>query len=93
MLQIRAFVVDDQIPPEDTIMVYEEQPNMGLQFPMDLFFFEVLWFHKLIVTQLHPNSWRILLAFWFLCFNNNIELSVALFSQLYQPGTRHNEEF
>lgn len=74
-------------------MVYEEQLKADLQFSMDSFFTEILLFHKLLVTQLHPNSWRILVAFQFVCLNNNIEPSVALFSQLYQLGTRRNEEF
>lgn len=74
-------------------MVYEKQMNVGLQFPMDPFFVKVLHFHKLAVAQLHPNSWRILVAFCFLCFNNSIEPSVALFSQLYQLGIQKNEEF
>lgn len=85
--------VDNQIPMENTIMVYEEQLNASLQFPMDPFFTKVLRFYKFSVTQLHPNSWRILVAFRFICFNNNIESSVTLFSQLYQLGTLKNEKF
>lgn len=65
---------------EDKIIIYEEQLKVDLQFLMDPFYIEVLCFHKLAVAQLHPNSWRILVAFCFLCFNNNIEPSVALFS-------------
>lgn len=34
-----------------------------------------------------------LMAFQLLYFNNNIELNIALFSQLYQLGTRVNEEY
>lgn len=79
--------VDDQIPAEDTIMVYEEQLKVGLQFSIDLFFIEILRFHKLSVVQLHPNRWRILVAFCFICFNNNIESSMTLFSQFYQLDT------
>lgn len=85
--------VDDQIPTKDTIMVYEEQLKAGLRFSMDPFFVEVFRFHQLSVTQLHPNSWRILMAFRFVCFNNKIEPSFALFSQLYQLGIWKNEEF
>lgn len=48
--------VDDKIPAKDTIMISEEQLKEGLWFPMDPFFIEVLHFHKLAVTQLHPNS-------------------------------------
>lgn len=48
---------------EDTIMVYEEQLKAGLRLPMDPFFIEFLQFHKLSITQLHPSSWRILVAF------------------------------
>lgn len=83
--------MDAQIPADDIIMVYEEQLKAGLWFPMDPFFIEVLLFHKLAVAQLHPNSWRILVAFRFLCFNNNIESSITLFSQLYQLGSQCNE--
>lgn len=66
--------VDDWIPAKNTIIVYEEQLKVGLRFLMDLFYVEVLHFHKLAVTQLHPNSWRIFVAFCFLYFNNNIEV-------------------
>lgn len=48
--------VYDQIPVEDTIMVYGEHLNAGLRFPMDPFFIEDLSFHELVVAQLHPNS-------------------------------------
>lgn len=79
--------VNDLIPAENTIMVFEEQLKVGLRFPIDPFFIDILRFHKLSVVQLHPNTWRILVAFWFICLNNHIKLSVALFSQLYQLGT------
>lgn len=35
--------------------------------PHGLFFTELLQFHKLSVAQLYPNSWRILVAFRFVC--------------------------
>lgn len=72
--------VDDRITAKETIIVYEEQLKADLRFLMDLFYVEALRFHKLAFTQLHPNSWRILVAFYFLCFNNNIEPSITLFS-------------
>lgn len=55
--------VDDQIPVEDTIIVYKEQLKASFRFSMDPFFVEVLRFHRLVVAQLHSNSWRILVAF------------------------------
>lgn len=85
--------INDLIPANDTIIVFEEQFKAGLQFPLDLFFGDVIQFHKLSVIQLHPNSLRILVAFRFICLNNNIKSSVALFSQLYQLGTCKIEEF
>lgn len=57
-------------------MVYKEQLKADSRFSMDLFFVKVLHFHNFAVTQLHLNSWRILVAFCFLCFNKNVELSV-----------------
>lgn len=48
--------VNDLIPTEDAIMVFVEQLKAGLWFPMDPFFMDVLWFHKLSLVQLHPNS-------------------------------------
>lgn len=48
--------VSDLIPAEDTIMVFEKQLKAGLRFPIDLFFVDVLRFHKLSIAQLHPNS-------------------------------------
>lgn len=74
-------------------MVYEESLKAGLRFPLDMFFIDVFHFQKFLIAQLHLNGWRILVVFHFVCFNNNIELSVALFSQFYQLGTRKNEEF
>lgn len=59
-------------------MVYEEQLKEGLWFPVDPSFVEVLRFPKLSVTQLYPNRWRILVAFQFIYFNNNMESNVAL---------------
>lgn len=76
-----GFRVNDQIPTVNTIIIYEEQLKLDLRFPMDSFFAKVLRFHKLSVAQLHPNSWRILVAFQFVCCI--ITSSVALFSQLY----------
>lgn len=34
--------VNDLVPAEDTIMVFEEQLKVGLQFPIDPFFVDVL---------------------------------------------------
>lgn len=34
-----------------------------------------------------------MVAFQFMCFNNHIELSITLFSQLYKLGTHKNGEF
>lgn len=42
--------VDDQIPAEDTIMIYKEQLKASLRFPISPFFTKVLRFHKLVVT-------------------------------------------
>lgn len=53
---------------------------------------DVLQFYELSIAQLHRNSRRIPMAFRFVCLNNHIKLSVALFSQLYQLGTRKNKE-
>lgn len=57
--------IEDQIPAGDTIIVYKDQLKAGLRFSMDPLFAEVLRFHKLLVAQLHPYSWRILVAFLF----------------------------
>lgn len=48
--------VDDQISAEDAIMVYEQQLKAGLRFLINPFFTEILRFHRLSITQLHPNN-------------------------------------
>ncbi len=52
----------------DAIMVYEKQLKAGLRFPFNDFFKDVLKFHQVSVAQVHPNSWRILVAFRGLCW-------------------------
>ncbi len=51
----------------DLIIVYEEQLKAGLPFPLDEFYKAVLKFHHVSVAQVHPNSWRTLVAFRDLC--------------------------
>lgn len=81
------------IPAEDIIIVYDEQLKVGLKFLIDPFYFDVLNFHKLSIAQLHLNNWSILVAFWFICFNSNIEPTIAFLSQIYKLGTRVKEEY
>ncbi len=51
----------------DLIMVYEEQLKVRFQFPLNKFYRVVLKFHHICVAQVHPNSWRTLVAFRGLC--------------------------
>lgn len=74
------------------VIVYEEQLKAGLRFPINPFYSDIVNFYKLSIAQLYPNNWHIVVAFRFICFNNNISSSIALFSQLYQLGTRVNEK-
>lgn len=85
--------MNDLISAEDNIMVFKEQLKVGLWFSIDSLFVDVLRFHKRSVAQLHPNNWKILVVLRFICLNNYIESSMALFFQLYQLGSRKNEEF
>lgn len=71
------------IPAGDTIIALEEQLKVGICFPLDPFFVEILRFHKLSVVQLHPMAGESWWPFQFVCLNNHIEPSVALFSRLY----------
>lgn len=85
--------MNDLISAEDNIMVFKEQLKVGLWFSIDSLFVDVLRFHKRSVAQLHLNSWKILVVLRFICLNNYIESSMTLFFQLYQLGSRKNEEF
>lgn len=39
--------IDGRIPEQDTFIVYEEQMKVGLRFPIDQFYMDVLTVHKL----------------------------------------------
>lgn len=53
-----------------------------LWFLLEVFYGDVFTFHKLSIAQLDLNSSKILITFKFL-YNNNIEATMTIFSQLY----------
>ncbi len=60
-------------------MVYEEQLKAKLRFPLDEFFKDVLKFHHISVAQVHPNLWRILVAFRGLCRAKRLDPTAKVF--------------
>lgn len=62
----------DVIIKDDCIIIYEEQLKVGLWFPLTSFYVDVLRLICCSVAQLHPNAWRILIAFRSLCHQLNL---------------------
>jgi len=74
-------------------MVYEEQLKSGLRFSLDDFFKEVLKFYQVCIAQVHPNSWRILVAFRGLCRAKGLRPTAKVFTELHRLTHRKDDEY
>ncbi len=77
----------------DLIIVYEEQLKVGLHFSLDEFYKVVLKFHHVSVAQVHPNSWRTLIAFRGFCRAKGLKPTAKVFDELHGLARRKDDEF
>ncbi|XP_038988621.1 uncharacterized protein LOC120112805 [Phoenix dactylifera] len=66
-------------PPPGRIRVYLETLWAGLRFPLHGFVNELLAAYQVVLTQLAPNAWRMIVGFLSLCLAHGVPTSVNVF--------------
>ncbi|XP_065859767.1 uncharacterized protein [Euphorbia lathyris] len=68
------------------LIIYEEQLESGMRLPLLPFFVEVLKEYDLCPGQIHPNGWRMMVAFYSLCRSAGYRATGLVFREFFKPS-------
>ena len=80
------------LPPKGRVAIYVEQLEAGLRVPTTRFLRDCLRYWGVRITQLTPNTIRVLVGYQLLCRHQKIEPTVNLFRRCYSLKNSRSEK-